>query len=326
MKHLSALALGAATALWGASAFAQFPIPNKPMVFVVPHSAGGGTDVIARNLGDAVSKILNITVLIENRSGAGGSVGAEYVAKRAAPDGHTIMISGTSVLSVGPAMTPLTIGYDVERDFASLGLAYTTPNVIVINPKVPAKNLQEFIAYAKANPGKMNYGSAGVGSFYHLGLESLKHMTGTNIRHIPYKGGNDALKAAISGEVQLTMSSYSNALPQIKEGNLVALGNTGRTRVPTLPDLPNIMELGLPEYEMVAHVAVTLAKATPKPTLDILQDAFKKANASPELTEYYKKIGAVQEAMDPDVFWKFHVADVKRFRDAAKAANIYKGP
>ena len=239
IRSFIALALGAPTL----AAHAQ-NYPNKPIRLIVPLVAGGGMDTIARGIGLRLGASLGQPVVVDNRGGGGGAIGAELAA-HAAPDGYTLlMMSATAVIH--PLMYPAQ--YDAVRDFAAISQVTTQPYVIVVNPAIPVKSVTELVAYAKANPGNLNYGSAGNGSLIHLASELFKTMTGIRMTHVPYKGIGAAYPDLIGGQIQLIVASIISALPQIRSQRLTALAVTGARRAPALPELPTVAESGVPGY------------------------------------------------------------------------------
>jgi len=220
--------------------------PNRPITLIVPYAAGGGNDLMARLAADKMSAALGQPIVIENRGGAGGSIATRQVA-HAAPDGYTLGLGGTGTLAVDPTLYP-NVGYDPRRDFAPVGLIATSALVVLVNPQVPAKTIPELIALAKAEPGKLTFASAGVGSGIHLGAELFASMAGIKLTHIPYKGSAPALTDLIGGHVSIYFSSLPPAIGLVQDGKVRALAVTGPERSKTFPDLPTVAEAGLPGY------------------------------------------------------------------------------
>lgn len=325
LAHLSLACLALAAAMPGPAAAQTFPA--RPVTLVIPFPAGGGTDVYVRVLQPLLAHELKQTVLVENRAGAASRLGTRYVARTAEADGYTVLIGGTSNMSVAPAVSPGTAGYDVFGDFEPVGLLYTAANVIVVTPDVPASNLKELIAYARANPGKLNFGSTGIGSFQHLGLEYLKaEAGGFDIVHVPYKSGGEVATAMAGGQVQMTMSSFAAVLQQVRAGTLKAIATTGTSRPKSFPDVATAIEQGFPNYVMMANFSASVRKGTPPERIEILRAGFRKANASPEIAAFMDKIGANAEVPEADTFTRFYKEDIARFMAAAKAAGIYEAP
>lgn len=246
---------------------AQEPFPARPVRLVVPLAAGGSTDILARIIGAALSEALGQQVLVDNRPGAGGSIGADQVAK-ALPDGHTLLLGLPGPLSVNGSLYPK-LSYDPSADFAPIAMVASAPFVVCVHPSVPASTLKEFIAFAKAKPELLNYGSV-PGSASHLATELLKSMGQINVQFVPYKGSAPATMDLIGGQIQLSLASTPAVVPQIKAGRVRALAVTGRTRVHQLPEVPTVAESGLPGYEATVWFGVVAPARTPKAVLDRL--------------------------------------------------------
>jgi tripartite-type tricarboxylate transporter receptor subunit TctC len=284
MQRRNFIAILFAAAIWPLAAQAQTPAdyPTRPITLVVPYAAGGGNDAMARGIAVAMSKILGQQIVVENRGGAGGSIATRQIAK-AAPDGYTLGIGGTGTLGVAPTLYP-DAGYDPRRDFAPIGLIANSPLVILVHPSVPANNVRELIALAKAQPGKLNYASAGNGSGIHLSTVLFAVTAGIELTHIPYKGTGQALTDVIGGHVKLYFSSPPPAIGLVKSGQLRALAVTGAKRSPVFPDLPTVAESGLPGFEAVLHYGIIAPAGTPRPIVDRLNAALREALASPEVS------------------------------------------
>jgi tripartite-type tricarboxylate transporter receptor subunit TctC len=222
--------------------------PTQPIKLIVPYATGGPADLLARLVGDFLSKDLKQPVIIENKGGAQGAIGAEAVA-RSEPDGYTLLLTTGSVIVTNPLLYKK-LSYDPVRDFRMLAIVADTPLVMEVNPSVPARTIAELVAYAKQNPGKVNYGSGGVGATVHLAGEMFKQVTGIQMTHVPYKGTGPALTDLLAGNIQLMFDSVSTALPPVKSGSLRALGVTTEQRSPDLPDVPTIAASGYPEYRV----------------------------------------------------------------------------
>src|SRR5450755_1653768 len=249
--------------------------PSRPITLIVPYAAGGGNDVMARGVAIPMSKTLGQPIVIENHGGAGGSIGTRQVAK-SAPDGYTLGLGGTGTLAIDPTLYP-NAGYDPRKDFAPVGLIATGPLSILVTPSLPAHNVQELIALAKAQPGKLNYASAVKGSGIHLGTVLFAENAGVELTHIPYKGSGPALTDLLGGHVAIYFSSLPPAIGLVKDGKLRALGVTGLTRSPIFPDVPTVAEQGLPGFEAVLHYGIVAPAGTPRPIVDKLNAALCKA-------------------------------------------------
>jgi tripartite-type tricarboxylate transporter receptor subunit TctC len=280
--------------------------PDRPITLVVPYAPGGGNDVLARAVAEPMSKSLGQPVVIENRGGAGGSVGTRQVAK-AAPDGYTLGLGGTGTLAIDPTLYP-NVGYDPRKDFAPVGLIATSPLIVLVNHSVPAHNVQELIALAKAQPGRLNYASAGVGSGIHLGTVLFAETAGIALTHIPYKGSGPALTDLLGGHVQIYVSSLPPAVGLVKEGKLRALGVTGLKRSASFPDLPTVAEQGLPGFEAVLHYGIVAPAGTPRPIVEKLNAALRAALDDPKVRGHIATEGAEPLATSPEDY----AADIDR--------------
>ncbi len=266
--------------------------PSRPLRMIVPTAPGGGTDFTGRLVAAKLSEGLGQQVVVENRGGGGGSVGADNAAK-STPDGYTLLLGSIATHAVNPALYKK-MPYDHIKDFAPVSLIGTVPNVLVVHPAVPAKSMQEFISYAKANPGKINYGSSGVGSPPHLSIELLRSITGINLVHVPYKGAGPALADLLGGQVQAMCTSLAGQLTFIKAGRVRALGVTTAKRNPQLPDVPTMIESGVPGYEVTIWYAVFVPVATPKAVVERLNAEMVKILNAAEMKERM-----AQQGMDP---------------------------
>jgi len=274
--------------LWAASAFAQ-NYPTRPVRIIVPTPAGGPVDVMARVLANALPAQLGQNVFIENKPGAGNTIGSKLAAA-ADPDGYTLMVSAASGLIMSP-MIIKNAGYDASS-FAPVALIAETPQVLVINPKLPFKTVADLVAYAKANPGKLNYSTGGVGTLPHLNAELFKTLSGANIVHVPYKGGGPSLTGVVAGEVQMTFDTLATSLQLVRAGKLRALAIVGPKRAPDLPDVPTMPEAGYPAVTSGAWTALMAPKNTPPAIVAKLNAAVNKALQSEPMKSALAKIGA----------------------------------
>ncbi|MGB9045560.1 MAG: tripartite tricarboxylate transporter substrate binding protein, partial [Pseudolabrys sp.] len=265
-----------------------------------------GNDVLARAVAEPMSKTFGQPLVIENHGGAGGSVGTRQVAK-AAPDGYTLGLGGTGTLAIDPTLYP-NAGYDPRKDFSPIGLIATSPLIILVNQPLPAHNVQELIALAKAQPGKLNYASAGTGSGIHLGTVLFADTAGVDLTHIPYKGSGPALTDLLGGHVQVYFSSLPPAVGLVKEGKLRALGVTGLKRSATFPEVPTVAEQGLPGFEAVLHYGIVAPAGTPRPIIDKLNAALRAALGDPKVHGHIATEGAEPLPTTPDEY----AADIDR--------------
>jgi tripartite-type tricarboxylate transporter receptor subunit TctC len=252
--------------------------PSHPITLVVPYTAGGAPDVFARSLTEAVGKALGQPVIIDNKTGAGGNIGAQFV-QRANPDGYTLLMCAFGC-AVAPALYR-PAPYDIVKDFAPITLLGTVPSVLVVNPQVPAKNLAELIAYAKSHPGKLNAGSAGVGTSPHLAIELLRAKTGAQVTHIPYKGVAAVASDLLGGQVDMLFDNLPSSLANIRAGKLRALAVASEKRSPSIPDVPTFAEAGVPDFYVIPWFGLMAPAKTPPEVLDRLNAAFVEALNDP---------------------------------------------
>lgn len=302
-----------------APAAAQEPWPSRPVTIVVPFPAGGGTDAFARPLAAQLSKQFGKQFVIDNRGGAGGTVGAS-LASKAAPDGYTIFIGGAHHV-IAPSFYKK-LDYDIEKDFVPITVIAQPPQVVVVNPtKVQARTLQELIAYARQNPGKLNYGSAGNGSSHHLAGELFKIQTKTFITHIPYKGAGPALSDLIAGQVDMVFDGLGSSAQHIRGGRIRALAVAAPKRSPAFPDVPTAAEAGVPNYEVSTWYALWVPKNTPKEISDKLYAEVNKALNTPELKQIWLNNGSETPSYTPDQFAQFQRAEIKRWAQVVQQSG-----
>jgi len=262
-------------------ATAQGAWPAKTVRIVVPFAAGGTTDVVARALAKDLSDMWGQPVVVENRGGAGGNIGADVVAK-SAPDGYTLLMTSGSIFTVNPHMYPK-MPFDAKKDFIAVTNVASGPQVVAVNPSIPAKTLKEFIAYAKGQPGKLNFGSAGIGSQVHMAGESFLDAAGIDLIHIPYKGESAAYPDLVSGALQLVVGNIAAVAPYVGNGRLRALAVTSRARSPLLPDVPTVAESGLPGFENTGWFGFMVPAGTPKAIVDKVHRDTVKALGNTEM-------------------------------------------
>ena len=308
-----------ALALLCAHAFAA-DYPARPIHLIVPFAPGGGNDTVARLVGHKLEGELGQPVVIDNRPGAGGVVGAEAAA-RAAADGYTLVLGGVGSHAINPNLhTNLT--YDPIRDFQPISLIASAPLVLVVHPSVPAHSVSELIALAKAQPGRLNYASNGNGSSSHLAAAMFATMTGTEMVHVPYKGLSPALTDLLSGQVQLMFSSVVAILPHVKAGKLRALAVSSRQRMALLPDLPTIAESGVPGYQSSSWYGILAPAGTPPDVVTRLNAALVKIVAQPDVKQALAQEGAEPVGDSPQAFGAFIQAEKQRLGDVIRTAKI----
>jgi tripartite-type tricarboxylate transporter receptor subunit TctC len=313
-----AVGVGLFAGVFAEVSFAQ-SYPNRPVRIIVPFPPGGAVDISARLLQVGLEKALGQPVIIDNRAGASGVVGTDQVAK-APPDGHTLGVA-FATHTVNPAVNPK-LPYDTERDLAPVILIGKNPLLLLVNSKVPARNLKEFIDYAKANPGKLNYATPGAASQAHLIIEWLSGLAGIKMQHIPYRGGAPAVMGTVAGETQLTAMSPLASLAQIEAGALRPIATGSITRDKQFPELPTIAESGYPGFEAVAWVGMFAPVATPREIIDRLNGEINKLIQVPETVARLEQQGVSPAGGTPEQFGEFIAAEIRRWTDAARANNI----
>jgi tripartite-type tricarboxylate transporter receptor subunit TctC len=300
-KYFLALAgaIAALAALSGSAAVPAVaqPYPNRPVKIIVPTPAGGPVDVMARLLANALPAVLGQNVIVENRAGAGNTLGSK-VAAAADPDGYTLLVSAASGLIMSP-MVYKSAGYD-ENSFAPIALVAETPQVLVAHPTAPFGSVAELVAYAKENPGKLNYSTGGAGTLPHLTAELFKQLSGTEIVHVPYKGGGPALTDVVAGQIQLTFDTVGTSLQFIRDGRLKALAVSNPTRLAELPDVPTMPELGYPAINSGAWVAILAPLGTPPAIIQRLNQATNDALKSAAMREPLARLGAQPRGGTPE--------------------------
>ncbi len=318
-RHFLQLAAGAASLTTLPTTVSAQTWPARTITLVVPFPAGGGNDALARMVGERMSKTLGQPVVVENRGGAGGNVGAEAAAK-AAPDGYSIVLVAPS-LAISPTLYAK-LNYDPVRDFAPVSLVATVPNVMVTHPSVAAQTLQEFIALAKSRPGGMNFGSGGNGTSNHLAGELFNLVTGTKLVHIPYKGVNLAMNDVLSGEIHLVVIGIPAAAPHIKSGKLRALALIAPQRSRTLPEVPTIAEAGLADFEVTTWYGVLAPAGTPRPIVERLNAELVRIMHAPELKERLDAMGTEPRTSTPEEFAAYIRQEIVKWGDVIRKAGL----
>ena len=303
--------MGAAAQAW----------PTKPIRFVVPFAPGGSSEIVARSVAQELTTQLGQSVYVENKAGGAGTIAMMDV-KNAPPDGHTIILGHVGSLAVNPYAMK-NHPYDVNKDFIPVALLARVPNVFVINADtVKAKTFKEFVALAKAQPGKLNYGSAGNGSSGHLSFEYLKMVAGIDVQHVPYKGTGPMLQDLLGGRIESTNAGAPALLPQIRSGKLMPIAVGSAKRIPALPDTPTIAESGYPDFETSQWYGVLVPAGTPKEIVTKLNAEINKALKSSQVTQRYAADNAVAEATTPEQFAAFIAKEQARWKDVVSRAKI----
>jgi tripartite-type tricarboxylate transporter receptor subunit TctC len=313
-----------ATGLLSVAATAQTgDYPTRHIRLVIPFTPGGSTDILGRTIGQQLQQAWGQTVIIDNVPGAGGSLGADKVAK-AAPDGYTLLMGHIGTLAVTPSIYPR-LPYDPVKSFAPVAWVARVPNVLVVHPSVPARNVRELVAYAKANPDKLNYGSGGNGSAAHIATEFFKLRTDTALTHVPYKGTAPAVNDAVSGQIQVLLTGAPAVMPMAKAGKLVALAVSSPQRVPGFTELPTIAESGLPElagFEADQWYGVVAPAGTPEAIVRKLNTQINASLNSPELLSRLQAEGATPTPNSPEVFGRLIEAEIARWRPVVQKAGL----
>ena len=301
-----------AAALAGAAtlSFGQV-FPEKPIRFVVGFTPGGPSDILARALGQKLGERWNQQVVIENRPGAGGNIAAEAVAK-SAPDGYTWLLGNNSILATNQSLYRQ-LGYDPVKDFAPVSLVAVQPNILVVNPEVPANSVADLISLARKHPGKLNYASSGSGAAAHLAGELFKTMAGVDLVHVPYKGAQPALTDVIAGQVQVMFATSASVIPFIKAGKLRALAVTTAARSASVPELPTVSEAGVPGFEAITWHGVVVPAATPAPLIERLNRDIVGVLRMPDLRERLAALGAEVIAGTPAEFADYIASEIPKW-------------
>jgi tripartite-type tricarboxylate transporter receptor subunit TctC len=295
------------------------PYPNRPIKLIVPLSAGGPPDVIARVMADQMARRLNGTVVVENRPGNGAAVGTRSVAT-AEPDGYTLLFASTTALSIVPFVFH-NVDYDPVKSFAPIAGVSIGPMVVVVHPSVPAKTVQQLVAYAKANPGKLNYGS-GVASPPHLAWGLFTQVTGTNIQYVPYRAMASAMTDLVAGEIQMMIDGTGPLLPYILDGKARALAVTGKTRSPEFPDLPTMIEVGYPDYVLTFWTGVLAPVGTPAEIVTKLNGVINESLKSPEVRAHLVRFNVEANLTTPQEFAGFIAAEANKWGGIVKRTGI----
>ena len=314
-KLVVGLAFAACTQILSAQTY-----PDKPITLVVPNPPGGLVDTSARLLSEPLSRVIGQTVVVDNKPGASGNIAYQYVAN-AKPDGYTLLISYSGYHVGNPALMDK-LPWDPIKDFSPIALLTVSTNVIAVHPSVPVNNLKEFIAYAKANPGKLNYASQGNGSVSHIGTEMFKQTTGVDMVHVPYKGSGPAIQDVLAGQVQVFISTPPSLMQHVQSGKLKGLAVTGKNRHPGMPNVPTTAEAGLPSFQLESWVALFAPAGTPSPVVNKLTASVKKSLSLPEIKERADAAGVELRYLTPAATDALVKKELPYWNKAIKSANI----
>jgi tripartite-type tricarboxylate transporter receptor subunit TctC len=314
--------LGAAAmafAFAGGLAEAQI-YPNRTITLVIPFAPGGSTSIVGRVIADKMSQLLGQSIVVDNRAGAGGTVGTKYVAK-SDPDGYTILLGYTGTLAIGPSLYK-DVGYDPRKDFAPIGMIGNAPSAVVVHPSFPVKTIAELIAYAKAHPGKVNFGSAGVGSVNHITGEYFARAAGITLAHVPYRGTGPALTDLLGGHIPMALAPIPPVHANVAAGLLRALAVTGKTRVALMPEVPTIAEAGLSGFEASLYYGLVAPAGTPRPIIDKLNTELRATLASDEVKRQLAADGTEITPGTPEDYAGFIDRDEKKWSELVKASGV----
>ena len=309
----------AAIALSGVAAFACAAFPERPITLIVPWAAGGSTDILARGIGAQLAERWGQPFVVENRPGAGGNIGTE-MAVRATPDGYTLIVNSVGPIAVNPTLYRK-LGANPLTDLVPIVQIAEVPNVLVVHPSLPVKSIEEFVAYAKANPGKLKYGSSGIGTSIHLTSELFRNAAGVDLTHIPYKGAAPALTDLLGGQIDLMFPGITPVVAHVKSGKLRAIGLTSLKRSPALPDLPTMHELGIANFQSIGWYGVLVPAGTPAEVIATLNAVVVKAVQKPDFRARLAQLGADPLAESPEYFRKMLAEEIARW---AKVVRISK--
>ncbi|WP_219220006.1 Bug family tripartite tricarboxylate transporter substrate binding protein [Variovorax boronicumulans] len=318
-KRALVLALAVAAPFIATTAAAADEFPSKPLRVVVPYPAGGIADKIAREVAEQLQLRLKQPVVVENRSGAAGNIGFDYVARQPA-DGYTLLLAPASNLTVQPALFKQ-LSYDLARDFAPVSLLVQTPQVLLVNPALPVDSLKDLIAYSKSHPGKVNYGVS-IGAYSHLAGELLRSQTGADFTAIPYQGSAPAINDLLAGQTQFIFNEVITAIPHIQGGKLKPLAVAYKTRAPWLPNVPTTAEAGFPGFEVTSWYGVVVRSGTPRPVVDRLSRELHDIVQAPAFKKRYDDIGAFTVGNSPEEFGRFIQSETVKWTAVVKQAGI----
>ena len=318
-RALGAMFIAAVQIMYTGGALGQ-PYPARPIRMVVPFPPGGGTDIMGRMIAMKLTESLGSQVVVDNRGGAGGTIGTE-LAVRAAADGYTLLLGSVSTISINPSLYKK-LPFDTSVDLAPVSLMASTPSMLVVTVNLAAKSVKELVALAKAKPGQLNFSSAGSGTSHHLGGELLKLMAGIDIVHVPYKGTAPAVTDLVSGQVSMMIANMPSVLPMVKAGKLRALAVTSLKRSPTMPELPTVSESGIPGFEVDVWYGVLAPAKTPKPVIARINQDMRKILEMPDVKQRLADQGAEAASSTPEEFGARIRADIAKWAKVVKNAGI----
>jgi tripartite-type tricarboxylate transporter receptor subunit TctC len=314
------LARLAAPVLLACTFAANAAYPDRPIHLVVPFGPGGGTDILARVVADHLGRALGASVVVENKPGAGGTIGSDFVAK-SKPDGYTLLMGTNATLALAPGLYK-NLPYDPAKDFIPVASIASGPSILVVNPSLPVTDLKSFIAYARAHPGELNYGSAGNGSMAHIATSLMDRMANERTVHIPFKGGAAATQELVAGRLQFMIAGPVETVPLVQAGKVRALAVTGSSRFPGFPDLPTLAEAGIPGYEITNWFGVFAPAGTPPEIVNVLAQKIAPMLADPAVKQAFLKQGVEPAPMEPGAYKAFVSTEVDKWTREVRRLNI----
>lgn len=321
--HRRSLLAAASLGLAARAAAQPVEWPTRPVTITVPYVPGGPSDILARAVAQQLQASTGQTFVAENRPGANGTVAAQYIARQPA-DGSSLFIAASGILTINPLVMPR-VGYDPVADFTPITIAISAPNLLVVNPAMPATTLPELLAWLRANPGRASYGSSGIGSSEHLGMELFRQRTGVDVTHIPYAGGGAAVTDLLSGTLQLSLLNIATVAPHVQAGRLRAIGVGGRTRHPLLPEVPTLIEGGVADFQSGSWHSIVAPRGMADPLAARIHGTVTAALRAPELAARFAGIGFAVEASPREAMGEQARRELEGWRTVVRAANITAG-